>query len=46
MDAVLKGIADGLSRGKKSEEMKNLVNFSNKLDYFAVIDLIPFQINL
>lgn len=41
MDAVLKGIADGLSRGKKSEEMKILVNFSNKIDHFAVIGLMP-----
>jgi hypothetical protein len=40
VDAVLKGIADGLSRGKKPDEMEKLVNLWFKIDDFPVIDLI------
>jgi hypothetical protein len=40
LDAVLKGISDSLSRGKKPEEIENLVILSFKLDDFSIIDLI------
>ena len=40
LDAVLKGISDGLSRGKKPEEIENLVILSFKIDDFSIIDLI------
>ena len=40
---MLKGISDGLSRGKKPEEMENLVNCQESSVYFLVVVCLRYH---